>query len=257
MFERRPRRRVTNALATLLLLAGGSGAWAQLPAVAEVPNPFPALPVPPVDLEGVWKIATPTNSLRPVSGSVPFTAEGRKLYDENRKLEALGKLDDYDITRSRCSTPGVPRLMLLPMRFKLWNRLGVVTFGFEWNQAIRQIDMRGVKTDPKLVPDMAGTSEGHWEGDVLVAVTNDFTGRTLWDRLMPQSPEATVVERFRLIDPDTLEDRVTINDPTNFTRTWDAVLTYKRQPAAFFAQDICLDRLKAHEPAIPGLAAFR
>jgi hypothetical protein len=96
----------------------------------------------PSRLEGVWKLASPTTELKPVSGAVPFTAEGRKQYAQNKKLKAQRKYADYDITRSSCSTPGVPRLMLTPIRFKIWNRLGVVTFDYEWNRAIRQIDMR-------------------------------------------------------------------------------------------------------------------
>ncbi len=203
------------------------------------------------NLEGVWKLSTPTIVLKPLSGAVPFTPEGRKQYNENRRLKAQGKYDDYDITRSRCSTPGVPRLMLTPMRFKIWNRLDVVTLDFEWNRAIRQIDLRGVKTEPKLVPDMNGVSKGHWEGDTLVAVTDDFAGRTLWDDLMPQSLDAKVTERFRLIDPNTLENRITVEDPTSFARPWDAVLTYTRQPDALFPEDICLDRVGAGKSAFP------
>jgi hypothetical protein len=98
---------------------------------------------------------------------------------------------------------------------------------------------------------MAGTSVGRWEGDTLVAVTNDFTGRTLWDDLMPQSLDAKVTERIRLIDSDTLEDRITAEDPVNFTRPWEAVLTYKRQPDALFPEDICIDRTLNGKSAFP------
>lgn len=202
-----------------------------------------------LSLQGVWKLTPPTIVLRPVSGAVPFTTEGRKQYEQNKRLKARGKYDDYDITRSRCSTPGVPRLMLTPLRFKIWQRLGIVTFDFEWNRAIRQIDVRGGKTEEKLVPDMTGTSTGHWEGDTLVAVTTDFTGRTLWDDLMPQSAEGKLTERLRLTDADTLEDRLTIEDPMYFSRPWQALLTYRRQADVFFAEDVCLDRRAAGQPA--------
>lgn len=202
-------------------------------------------------LEGVWKIATPTTELKPVSGSVPFSAEGRKQYAINKKLKAQRKYVDYDITRSSCSTPGVPRLMLTPMRFKIWNQMGVVFFDHEWNRAIRQIDMRGGPLIKKIVPDMAGTSVGRWEGDTLVAVTNDFTGRTLWDDLMPQSIDAKVTERIRLVDSDTLEDRITVEDPAYFTRPWETVLTYERQSDALFPEDVCIDRSLAGKPALP------
>ena len=213
-------------------------------AQAEVPN-----------LEGVWKIATPTTSLRPISGAVPFTAEGRKAYEANRKLKAQGKIDDYDITLSRCSNPGVPRLALTPMRFKIWNRQNVVTFDYEWNRALRQINV-GVPPQPDLmgqglVPTATGKSKGHWEGDTLVSVMEGASDRTLIDDLVPHGYDLKVTEHYRLIDADTLEDRVTIEDPAFFSRPWDSVVTYKRQPDAIFPEDVCLDRVDAKQPAFP------
>jgi hypothetical protein len=208
------------------------------------------------NLEGVWKIATPTKTLQPVSGPVPFTAMGRKRYAENKRLQSKGAFDDYDITVSRCSSPGTPRLMLTPLRFKIWQRFGVVTFDFEWNRALRQInasDMPPVVDfmGKGLVPSMTGTSKGRWEGNTLVAETTNLSERTLLDDLVPHSLDLKVTERLRLVDADTLEDRITIEDPEYFTRPWDAVITYKRQPDALFPEDVCLDRHDAHQPVLP------
>jgi len=208
------------------------------------------------NLEGVWKIVAPTKTLKPVSGSVPFTAQGRKQYEENKRLQAKGAYDDYDITLSRCNSPGAPRLMLTPERFKIWQRLGVVTFDFEWNRALRQIDASGMPPKPDmlgrgLVPTMTGTSKGHWEGDTLVAETTNISDRTLLDDMVPHTQDMKLTERLRLLDADTLEDRITIDDPAYFKRPWDAVLTFKRQPAAVFPEDVCLDRLKAHQAVFP------
>jgi hypothetical protein len=230
------------------VLAGAllSGVWG---ASAQVQSAHPAF-------EGVWKIATSPTTLLPHS-AVPFTAKGRTEYDNNRKLQARRAYDDYDITISRCSSPGVPRLMLTPMRFKIWDRIGFVTFDFEWNRAIRQIDLRATSTkEPSmmgedLVPTMTGDSRGKWEGDTLVATTTNLSERTLLDDLLPHSVDMKVTERFRLIDPNTLENRVTINDPEYYTKPWDAVITYKRQPDAIFPEDVCLDRIEAKKPAFP------
>jgi hypothetical protein len=209
------------------------------------------------NLEGVWKIATPATTLQPISGPVPFTAKGRSAYEANKVLKAEGKIDDYDITLSRCSNPGVPRLALTPMRFKIWQRFGILTFDFEWNGALRQIDASGLPPlnddilGLGLVPTMTGPSKGHWERDTLVAETTNLSDRTLLDDLVPHTLDLKVTEHFRLLGPNTLEDRITIEDPTYFTRPWDAVITYNRQPAALFPQDVCLDRLAAHQPVFP------
>ena len=223
------------------LLCGGSGASAQ------VQSDHP-------EFEGVWKIATSTTTLK-LPDAVPFTAKGRNEYAANKKMKARGNYDDYDITTSRCSSPGVPRLMLTPMRFKIWARLGYVTFDFEWNRAIRQIDLHATKQPDMmgddLVPTMTGDSRGHWEGDTLVATTTNLSERTLLDDLLPHSVDMKVTERLRLTDPNTLENRITIDDPAYYTKPWDAVITYKRQPDAIFPEDICLDRIQAHKPAFP------
>ncbi len=208
------------------------------------------------DLQGVWKIARPTQSLTPVHGPIPFTDEGRKRYERNKQMQAKQDFDGYDITLSRCSNPGVPRLMLTPERFKLREQFGVYTFDFEWNRALRQIDASKLpeRPDPmgqKYVPTVTGTSKGHWIGDTLVAVTDNLSERTLLDDLVPHTGDMKVTEHIRLLDHATLQDRITIEDPAYFTRPWDAVITYKRQPDVVFAEDVCMDRHDAHQPAFP------
>lgn len=225
------------ASAAFALLAPASLA---LPAVAQ-----------DAGIRGVWQIARPTFEVRPESGSIPFTPEGRQRYNENRASRASGAIDDYDITRSRCSNPGVPRLALTPMRFKIWDSASTITFDFEWNRAIRQIDMRGIERERPLVPNITGLSSGTWEGNTLVARTFDVADKTLIDDLVPHSDEIVVVERYRLVDPNTLENRVTIEDPVMFTRPWTFVVTYNRQPDTVFPEDICLDRIDGGGPAFP------
>lgn len=156
---------------------------------------------------------------------------------------------------SRCSNPGVPRLALTPMRFKIWQRQNVVTFDYEWNRALRQINA-GVPPQPDLmgqglVPTMTGKAKGQWEGNTFISVTEGMSDRTLIDDLIPHGYDLKVTERYRLIDADTLEDRITIEDPEYFSRPWDAIVTYKRQPDTIFPEDVCLDRIAAKQPAFP------
>lgn len=202
------------------------------------------------NLEGVWKISAPQSELRPVNGAIPFTAEGRKHYEANKRSKARRDYS-YDLTLLRCSTPGLPRLMLTPLRFRIWQRPNLVTAVFEWNRVLRQIDLRDAKTEPPLVPTMMGQSKGRWEGDTLVVRTEHLSDRTLLDTLVPHTANLKLTERIRLLDADTLEDRMTIDDPTYFSRPWEAVVTYKRQSWVAFPEDVCLDRLEAGQPALP------
>ena len=83
------------------------------------------------DLEGTWLLSKPQTLLVPADGSpVPFTDAGRKTYEQNRASARRGDFS-FDLTMQRCSSPGVPRLMFSPRRFKLFSRPGKVMFLFE------------------------------------------------------------------------------------------------------------------------------
>lgn len=210
-----------------------------------------------VNLDGTWKISAPQSSFKPLSGAVPFSKQGRERYNENKRYRAKGKYDEYDITMSRCSSPGLPRLMLTPDRFRIHQGASLIMFQFEWNRLTRQIDMGGL-LQPQIRPteDEAAAgravpiSKGHWEGDILVVTTAGFSGNTLVDNLVPHGYDMKITERIRLVDANTLEDRITIEDAEFFVRPWETVVTYKRQPDDAFREDICLDRIRAGQPAL-------
>jgi hypothetical protein len=196
------------------------------------------------DLNGTWKIDHPRATLTPVDGAVPFKPEARKRYEANKRAH-IAQHYDYDSVQTLCSTPGLPRLMLTPDRFHIWQRPDWITFQFEWNRLFYQIDMTDRQREPLLVGVNIGVSKGQWHGDTLVVNTDNFTDQTLIDSLVPHSDDMKLTQRFRLLDPNTLEDRLTIEDPQTFTRPWEAIVKYNRQPDAPFPEDICIDRRKA------------
>jgi hypothetical protein len=208
-----------------------------------------------VNLEGTWKIVAPRTSFKPEGGAIPFTTEGKKRYAENRRFRAQKQFGDYDYTTSRCSAPGTPRIMLTSERLQILQQPDMIMMAFEWNRVRRLIALPelppqqslfgglGEAPTEDLVGTMMGTSKGHWEGDILVVTTGKFSDRTLIDELVPHGYDMKVTERIRLKDTDTLEDHITIEDPEFFTRDWETVLTYKRQPDAVIPEDVCLDRL--------------
>lgn len=192
---------------------------------------------------GVWQITKPTVELRPANHVVPFTKKGREAYNANLRKKKKGDFDNYDVMTSRCANPGMPRMMITAKRFKIRDMFDVLTFTFEWNRLIRQIDLRGLPLEKPLGTRFTGVSRGRWVGDMLEVETTDVPPEALIDELLPHSWDMKVTEHYRLVDPDTLEDRITINDPEYYERPWEAVVTYKRQPFAVFAEDVCLDRL--------------
>jgi hypothetical protein len=230
-------------------------AVALLLAVSAALLPLRTMAADPANLEGTWRIAAPQSSFKPEGGAVPFTAEGRKRYQQNKRAQAKGDFDSFDYATARCASPGLPRLMLTPARIRVWQRPGIVTIRFEWNRLYRQIDMGGLipqsrgngpgdAEEDALIGRAIPIGKGKWEGDTLVVKTEGFAGNTLVDDLVPHGYDLKTTERIRLRDQDTLEDRITIEDPEYFTKPWQTVVTYKRQPDEVFPESVCLDSLK-------------
>jgi hypothetical protein len=83
-----------------------------------------------------------------------------------------------------------------------------------------------------------GDARGRWEGNTLVVETTNINdqqtnaGRflpTYEQYLYPGSGETLrVIERFTLIDANTIEYRYTIEDPEVYTRPYTALLTFRR-----------------------------
>ena len=69
-----------------------------------------------------------------------------------------------------------------------------------------------------------GDPRGRWDGNTLVVETTNFNGRTgSYGRNgngNPTSPALHLLERFSLVDADTLQYEVTVTDPQTWVRPW-------------------------------------
>ena len=66
-----------------------------------------------------------------------------------------------------------------------------------------------------------GSSRGRWEGDTLVVEVTSLNGKGWFDSTGHFYSENTrMVERWRLVDANTIDYAITIEDPTIYTRPW-------------------------------------
>jgi hypothetical protein len=72
-----------------------------------------------------------------------------------------------------------------------------------------------------------GSSRGRWEGDTLVVETINFTNKT---NFRGAGENLKLTERFSRADANTLLYRVTIEDPSTFTRPWTVQMPMQRSP---------------------------
>jgi hypothetical protein len=102
----------------------------------------------------------------------------------------------------------------------------------------RIIHLDGRPHLPASIRRWMGDSVGHWEANTLVVDTTNFNdgggfygdagGNFGWDRNLH------LVERFNLLDADTLLYRFEIDDPTAFTQPWKGELTLERSPGPIY-----------------------
>ncbi len=172
-------------------------------------------------LSGIWRLAAPVTQLRTIEGKAPvLTPAGQK--------QLRGQTDPAD----RCLPPGTPRLMFTDAPFLLTQAPVKVTLFSQHRHVVRHVFLDGpLKLDADADPTWEGYSSGRWEGDTLVIDTAGFNGRQ-WIHAsgLPQSPAMKITERLRLVDANTLEDVLHIEDAAYYRSAFTTRVLFKRQP---------------------------
>jgi hypothetical protein len=75
-----------------------------------------------------------------------------------------------------------------------------------------------------------GNSRGRWEGETLVVDVTGINGETWFDSAGNfYGPNTHMIERWTMVDPNTIDYEITIEDPTLYTRPWK--MTYPKRRA--------------------------
>ncbi len=199
-------------------------------------------------LAGIWVPDTAPRALLTSRGKTPpLTAEASKLYAERR--ERLAKGDAAFDPTTWCAGPGMPRILTMQYPLEIRGDASRMAFIHGWYRWFRIVDMGAGTADPPL-PLTMGFPVGHWEGNTLVIHTGGLIDTTVMDASgLPHSEELALTERLRVLKDGRLEDRITIEDPENYTEPWETVLTFHRDAAARVTDDVCPDRLARGERA--------
>jgi hypothetical protein len=154
---------------------------------------------------------------------IPYKPEAKAQYEKNRK--SAPKADP----EAACYLPGIPRATYIPHPFQIVQAAdGDMLMAYQYAAANRLIKMQKVEVPP--IDTWMGTSYGNWEGNTLRVVTLSQNGMTWMDRVGDYlSNNATVTERFTLMDHDHIRYEVTIEDPTVFSKSWKmSMVLYRR-----------------------------
>jgi hypothetical protein len=189
-----------------------------------------------------WDRGTKVTSLRtslvvdPPDGRVPALTEAakRRAAEEARRpafrgAGASGRGTDSWLDRStfeRCITRGMPAVMsptAYNNNYRITQSPGFVAIAIEMLGGTRVIPTDGRAHVNGAIRNWMGDSVGHWEGDTLVVDTTNFTDKVLY---RGAAENLHLVERFTRVASDRIDYRVTIDDPTTFTRLWTVAIPF-------------------------------
>ena len=217
---------VRIAVPTLWIAAAAARIVAQSPTPKFEP---PRLKDGHPDLQGLWKTSggfgppEPNVPRPPAFDYLPAAAA--------EKQELVRTAQSQDIV-ANCITASVPREILEPPYPMLLVQDGTnVVFLHEFAHDFRIIPVDG-SAHPLNFAALGGDSRGHWEGDTLVVDVTGFSKGIRWLHMGGDFVDENehAVERFTLIDPNTILYDLTIEDPTVLAKPWNAKLRLLRQP---------------------------
>lgn len=169
----------------------------------------------------------------------PMTEDGKRraeAWPSNNPPGGFASAADFNVY-DRCITRGVlgstfPNIY--GSGIEIMQAPGLVVIRYEMIHESRIIPL-GAR--PPLAPSIGsymGDPRGRWDGNSLVVETRNFNGKTgSYARNgngNPTSEALTLLERFTRVNADTLDYRVTVNDPRTWTRSWTVALRLTRDP---------------------------
>jgi hypothetical protein len=170
------------------------------------------------DLSGIWQANG--RSLQDLAfeikpENVPYQPWAKKVFDE-RANGARGKDDP-----AAFCVPGMPKLIVLPYPYKIYQLPGVTVILYEGFTTFRQIftDGRELPKDPQ--PSWIGYSVGKWEGDTFVVDTIGINDKTWMDNAgRPHSDALHTIERYHRKSFGSMDVSITFDDPKAYTKQW-------------------------------------
>jgi hypothetical protein len=181
------------------------------------------------NLQGIWQVrgeaAADLQGKGIVEGGeIPYQpwaiTKKRENFTNRLAADPLGK----------CYLPGVPRIMYMEYPFQIFQTPEHVAITFEWSQVYRLIYTNGKPAPHEGIDSWMGDSRGRWEGDTLVVEVKAQNDKTWFDMAGDFHSDAmNVTERYRMVDPDTIQYEATIQDPKVFTKSWKISIPMTRQ----------------------------
>lgn len=184
------------------------------------------------DMSGFWSRAVTTEDIHERAEAVGQSAQpslivdprdGRIPYLPWAAMQKQINARKYISPLAFCDVPGIPRSSFQYGKWQLLVGPKAVVFVGEGasTQLARVIRMDGTPHVGASIKLWMGDAVGRWEGNTLVVDVTNLNGKTWIDSAGDfETANAHIVERFALIDADTIFYAATIDDPTVYAAPW-------------------------------------
>ena len=174
----------------------------------------------------------------------PWAAERIKYLTQHMELDPTG----------HCHYEGIPHAMYFA--FQIFQTPKQIAVLHENMHAYRIIYMEG--THPKDYLAWMGDSRGHWEGNTLVVDVANNNDKSVFDMAGHFHSDALhVIERFTLVDADTMSYQATLEDPKVFTKPVKLGFPLKRAPKDYeLIESGCFEGERDQEHLPEGVATL-
>ena len=164
----------------------------------------------------------------PPDGKIPYQPWARARQQDTVANHLDPKRPEHLDPRARCFQNGVPRFMHLG-QFQILQPPGYVLILYEDNHAYRIIPTDERPHVGEGMQLWAADSRGRWEGNTLIVDVTNFNDLARFDVVGNfRSAGVHIVERFTLVDADTINYEATVEDPAVYTRPWTMAIVLKR-----------------------------
>jgi hypothetical protein len=161
----------------------------------------------------------------PPDGRIPYRAWALTERDWRKRPENQGVLDP----EPHCFVAGAPRDMwILNQGQQIVQNDRELVILHEYIHQSRFVDLARQTHLPRSVKLWSGDSIGRWDGTTLVVDTTNRNGKTWFEFSNYTSESMHSIERFTMVDPDTILYEARIEDATLYTTPWTLAFAYVR-----------------------------
>ena len=179
----------------------------------------------------LWLVVDPPDGKIPQMSPEGQKASAARAAARTERRRGRGPSDSYT-DRSlydRCITRGLPGSMMpanYGNSYRIVQSPGFVAISYEMVHETRIIPLDGRPQVGASIRQYMGEARGRWEGTTLVVETSRFKDDPVYRGSNPAT--LTLIERFTLTGPDTIEWSVTVNDPSSWARPWTFAMPLTR-----------------------------